>query len=95
MARFPHYGRNAAALGRLLADARLDPSVRNRLLENPKRELAKIGLPESVTELISFKVIDDTQNEAVTLPFRLNQRRLDEGDATYLGSIAAGFSRAN
>lgn len=95
MARFPYYRHNVAALGRLLADARVDQCVRNRLLENPKRELQRVGLPESVTELIAFKIVDDLENDTVALPYKLNQRRLDEQDPAYLGSIASSFTRAN
>ncbi len=95
MARFPYYGRNVAALGKLLADARLDSEVRRRLLEDPKSELRRVGLPESVTELISFTVVDDTANSAVALPYKLNQRKLEAKDPAYLGSLASGFSRAN
>lgn len=95
MARFPYYRQNIAALGRLLAEARLDPEVRRRLSENPKRELQRLGLPQNVTELISFQVVDDTDNRSVALPYKLNERRLAERDPAYLSSIASGFARAN
>ncbi|GAB4576823.1 MAG: hypothetical protein Tsb0019_02370 [Roseibium sp.] len=95
MARFPYYGRNIAALGRLLAEARLDENLRARLLSDPKKELRRIGLPANVTELMDFKTVDDTRDKAVALPFKLNEKRLAGGDEDYLVSLASSFTRAN
>lgn len=93
MARFPYYKQNIVALGRLLAEARSNPSVRKALMENPERELARIGLPESVTKLISFKIVDTPDEKSVALPFKLNDKLVRQGDEAYLTSIANSFSR--
>ncbi len=93
MARFPYYRNNIAALGRLLAEARLNPKALAALKQDPAGELARIGLPENVTRLISFKVIDTPDKKSVALPFKLDARLLESRNAAYLTSIANSFSQ--
>lgn len=93
MARFPYYQRNVVALGRLLADARLDPRKFERLKNDPNAALTELGLPDRVTSLIEFEVIDGGQDNPVALPYRLNQQRLQENNENYLRSVASIFSR--
>jgi len=89
MARFPYYRENIRALGRLLAEASLDPELRKRLEEDPKSELRRIGLPEETTALFDFKVISEQSGRPfAVLPFRLNQKRLDRHDPDYLARVA-------
>lgn len=95
MARFPHYRRNVAALGKLIARARLDEGYRKRLMENSAAELKAAGLPENVLALMSFKIIDAQDAKTVALPFRLNQRKLDKKDGAYLRSIGKSLSEFN
>lgn len=92
MARFPYYKRNVAALGKLIAQARVDPQVRRCLEQDPISALRKAGLPENVLQLMSFEVVDAKTENAVALPYRLNQKRLDAKDPTYLRSLAHQFS---
>ncbi len=92
MARFPHYRKNIVALGRLLAQARLDPRLREALKNSPEQELARIGLPENVTRLITFRIIDSPDQRSVALPFKLDDKLLRDGNAAYLTSIANSFS---
>jgi|GEM_PF-2397971 len=92
MARFPYYKRNIAALGKLLADARLDPAIRAELSKNPNKLLAEIGLPDNVTQLVEFEVVDPADENAVVLPYRLNQERLDRKDPEYLTQLSNLFS---
>lgn len=92
MARFPYRADNVAPLGRMLARARTDVEYRDQLLKDPKAELARIGLPENVVELMTFKIVDSTNEKAVALPYRLNQSKLDSQDQTYLKSIASTFN---
>ncbi|MCR9057306.1 MAG: hypothetical protein NXI02_08230 [Rhodobacteraceae bacterium] len=93
MARFPYFQRNVAALGRLLAHARLDPAKFDKLKTDPQLALAELGLPSQVTSLMEFAVIDDEDNNSIALPFRLNQERLREYNRDYLLSLATTFSQ--
>ncbi|WP_305985451.1 hypothetical protein [Roseibium sp. MMSF_3544] len=95
MARFPYHQRNIAALGRLLAEARLDPDKFRKLKSAPEKTLAEIGLPKQVTSLIQFEIVDGDHHNPVALPYRLNQSRLSEGDSEYLASVAGMFSDAS
>ncbi|WP_029065696.1 hypothetical protein [Labrenzia sp. DG1229] len=93
MARFPYFQRNVAALGRLLAHARLDPAKFEKLKSNPQMALAELGLPGQVTSLMEFAVIDGEYNNSIALPYRLNQERLREYNKEYLLSLATTFSQ--
>ncbi|MEP3047390.1 MAG: hypothetical protein ABJL55_10630 [Roseibium sp.] len=95
MARFPHYKRNAVEIGRILARARTDEAFRSRLSENPKEELGKIGLPESVLHLIEFEIIDAKNEKVVALPYKLNESKLEQKDPEYLRSIAREYTSIN
>lgn len=89
MARFPYYKENIQALGRLLAEASLDPTLRKRLETDPVSELRRIGLPEETTALFNFKVVSEQVGKPfAVLPFRLNQQRLDRQDPDYLARVA-------
>ncbi|GAA0781573.1 hypothetical protein E1180_21105 [Roseibium denhamense] len=95
MARFPFYRQNIQALGRLIAEARLDENKRKALIDNPKKYLAEIGLPEKTTELMSFAVIDDPDRKSVALPYKLDTELVRSDDSSYLGSLGAQFQRAH
>jgi hypothetical protein len=89
MARFPYYKKNVRALGELLARAAIDAEVREALKANPKKVLSDIGLPDQATELIDFLVVEHKPGEkAVSLPFRLNQLKLNQRNPEYLSGIA-------
>jgi hypothetical protein len=89
MARFPHYKENTKALGRLLAEASVNPALRRKLQCDPSTELRRIGLPPETTELFNFKVVTEEQREPfAVLPYRLNQERLGNRDPEYLATIA-------
>ncbi|CTQ53859.1 hypothetical protein LP7551_02388 [Roseibium album] len=92
MARFPYYQRNVKELGRLLANAALDQELRKSLGNNPSDYLSKIGLPKKSIELLTFKVVD--QNccpNAVALPFRLSDEKLENGNTAYLQRLSTPF----
>ena len=94
MARFPYYKSNVAALGKLLAEAKLDPEKRRRLQNDPSGELRKIGLPEQTTALFNFEVVEeDPDAKCVTIPFRLNSNKLDQNDPGYLEAVGTMLSR--
>lgn len=95
MARFPYYKKNAKELGKVLAKARLDQSFRRHLMENPKSALQEVGLPDCAQELMNFEIVDGANQNAVVLPFRLNQSKLDHNDPGYLQGLAQSFSKAN
>ncbi|POF29285.1 hypothetical protein [Roseibium marinum] len=93
MARFPYYKKNVKELGKLIARAALDENFRKALQENPSMELAGVGLPQQTTELIEFKVVDGKENpNAVALPFRLNQNKINSANEAYLFEISKMFS---
>lgn len=88
MARFPHYKRNTKALGELLAKASLDPALKRELVENPKKVLSELGLPEQATELLEFKVVEaETDRSTIALPFRLNGKKLAQSNPQYLSEL--------
>ncbi|WP_422376208.1 hypothetical protein [Roseibium sp.] len=91
MARFPYYRRNIVALGRLLAEARVDPEKRAALKNAPQQILSDLGLPEHVTKLISFEVVDGASSDVVALPYRLNEKRVSQGNREYLSGLGAMF----
>ena len=95
MARFPYKKENIAALGKLLAKARVDPTVRAALKKDPEGELAKIGLPGNVTSLMNFKIVDDPDNLTVAVPYKLNSDLVREADPAYLSSIGRNFLQAH
>lgn len=92
MARFPYYRHNIAALGKLLANARVDEHYRKRLKNDPTAELRKIGLPENVLHLMAFEIVDSDAKKVTVLPYKLNQPRLDKKDPAYLSQLAQQFS---
>jgi len=95
MARFPYYQKNIRALGELLAKAAMDETLRRSLQSDPAKFLSEIGLPRRTTELMSFTVIDKKKTpNAVALPFRLNDAKLDSSDDAYLSSLSAMFGHA-
>lgn len=91
MARFPYYRKNIQDLGRLLARARVDPVCRKELVENPKKQLRLIGLPENVVALINFKIVDEPDGQVSVIPYRLNQAALDKEDTGYLEGLTDLF----
>jgi len=92
MARFPHYKSNAAKLGKLLARAATDASVKTAFMRDPASFLREIGLPPETTELFNFKVVsEDTSTKSVTLPYRLNAAKVANEDAEYLGALSGMF----
>ncbi|WP_421982882.1 hypothetical protein [Roseibium sp.] len=92
MARFPHYKSNQAKLGKLLARAATEASVRHALMQDPASFLREIGLPPEATELLNFKVVsEDTSSKSVTLPYRLNAAKLANEDPEYLGGLSRLF----
>lgn len=95
MARFPYKKENIAALGRLLAEARLNADVRNALKQAPEKELAKIGLPENVTSLMNFTIVDQPDELTVAVPYKLNSDLVGQADPAYLSSIGRNFLQLN
>ncbi len=95
MARFPYYKQNIAELGKLLAKARTDEAYRQYFLSAPQAELTRIGLPETACKLMTFKVVDGLNENAVALPYKLNQDKLDRADPEYLKGLAGTFSLVN
>jgi len=93
MARFPHYRRNVAELGRLLARAAMDESFRKALIDSPEETLASVGLPKETTSLMTFKVVDQrVQKNAVVLPYKLNDSKLENNDPAYAQELAKPFA---
>jgi len=93
MARFPYYRHNVKDLGRLIAQASQDASFRATLENDPATALTKIGLPQQTVELLKFKVVDEkTVPNAVALPFRLNQTKVENKDEAYLQSLGKSFA---
>jgi hypothetical protein len=95
MARFPHYRENVVALGKLLAEARINPAVRASLKKSPEKELARIGLPTNVTALMNFSIVDEPGNTTIAVPFKLNDDLVRSNDPAYLTSIARNFLHTN
>jgi hypothetical protein len=95
MARFPYYKENVVALGKLLAQARTDPTLRASLKNTPEAELAKIGLPENVTALLNFSIVDEPENITIAIPYKLNDNLIQTNDPAYLTSIARNFLHTN
>jgi len=92
MARFPYHQRNVAELGRLIAKAALDERCLKELQENPAAKLSEIGLPPQTTELMEFRVVDGKEHaNAVALPYKLNQSKLDTENADYLSGLSKMF----
>jgi hypothetical protein len=88
MARFPYHKENVKALGRLLAEASVDPDCRRRLEADPKSELRRIGLPEQTLALFEFKIVSEADKSPIAvLPFKLNQERLKRADPDYLNLV--------
>lgn len=89
MPRFPNCQPHAKAIGKLLAQAALDPELRRRLHAAPEAELRRIGLPEQTVALFQFKIVSESGSKpAVVLPYRLNAARLERLDPDYLANIA-------
>lgn len=89
MARFPYHKSKVSALGRLLAKAAIDPTFKAELIENPKKVLRNAALPDVTLQLFNFKVVDGAQNTPViTLPYRLNDKKVAECDPDYLTKVA-------
>ncbi len=89
MARFPYHEENVVALGRLLAEAAIDPARKKRLMDDPATELQRIGLPNETTALFNFKVVaEEPSIPHAVLPYRLNQEKLAHSDPSYLTTIA-------
>ena len=95
MARFPHYKKNAAALGKLLATASLDPKLKAALQADPKALLRQIGLPDVTVELFEFKIVDAKDHAStITLPYRLNAEKVAKADAQYLFQLGSMLEQA-
>ncbi|WP_289034020.1 hypothetical protein [uncultured Roseibium sp.] len=90
MPRFPAYEKNIVALGKLLAEASVNPELKQKLIDDPAAELRRIGLPEKTAALFNFKVVqeDDHEKPPVVLPYRLNEERLASGEEQYLSQLA-------
>ncbi len=85
MARFPYHMKNVRELGRLLAEAAVDPEKKKALRDNPNEELRKIGLPEQTVSLFNFNVVEEQSGrKAVTIPYRVNADRIRHSDPAYL-----------
>ncbi|MEO9528656.1 hypothetical protein [Roseibium sp.] len=93
MARFPYYKSNMKDLGKLIAKAALDEDLRETFAKDPSALLEEIGLPQQSTKLLTFKVVDQKSvPNAVALPYRLNQKKLSNGDESYLSELSRAFS---
>ncbi|TYC65900.1 hypothetical protein FMN63_26465 [Stappia sp. BW2] len=93
MARFPYYQRNVKELGRLIAKAATDELFRRELERDPEGALSQIGLPKETVALMRFKIVDQKSNpNAVALPFRLNDKKLESSNEAYLKGLSATFS---
>ncbi|WP_417709475.1 hypothetical protein [Roseibium aggregatum] len=93
MARFPYYQRNVKDLGRLIARAATDEHFRRELERDPAGAMSKIGLPKETVALLRFKIVDQKSNpNAVALPFRLNDKKLESSNEEYLKGLSATFS---
>lgn len=89
MARFPYRPADVQALGRLLGEAAIDAAKRQALIDDPKGCLRRAGLSDDTIALIDFKVVADSVGKThVVLPYRLNARRVEAGDADYLSGLA-------
>lgn len=89
MPRFPNCQPHVQAIGKLLAQAALDPEVKKRLCTTPAAELRRIGLPEQAVALFQFKVVSESVSKpTIVLPYRLNTERLERHDPDYLAKIA-------
>lgn len=90
MARFPHYKSNIRELGKLIAQASVDQNFRSKLKQDPASFMEEIGLPEQTTKLMKFSIVDASEHpNAMALPFRLNQAKLDSGNEAYLRGLAS------
>lgn len=95
MARFPHYEKNAVALGRLLANAALDPALKAALKADPKSVLRDIGLPDLAVELFEFQIVDARDyTSTITLPYRLNAEKVAKADEQYLSQLGGMIEQA-
>lgn len=89
MPRFPNCQSHAKAIGKLLAQAALDPEMKKRFHRDPATELRRIGLPEQTVALFQFKIVSESGSKpAIVLPYRLNNERLERHDADYLAQVA-------
>lgn len=95
MARFPYHKSNIKALGRLLAQAAVDETVRTELEKDPKRVLEQLGLPKVTTDLLTFQVVSESKDrKTVALPFKLNKDKLTRKDPNYLAELSDLFPKA-
>jgi hypothetical protein len=93
MARFPYYQRNVKDLGKIIARAATDAHFRCELERDPVGTLSKIGLPQETVALMRFKIVDQKSNpNAVALPFRLNEKKLETSNEEYLKGLSGTFS---
>ncbi|GGB44462.1 hypothetical protein GCM10011316_15600 [Roseibium aquae] len=93
MARFPYYQNNVKDLGRLLAQASVDPEFYSMLHADPQAALAEIGLPEETVALISFKIVKaETDARSITLPYRVDKTKIRGRDLAYLSDISKALS---
>lgn len=89
MPRFPNCQTHAMSIGKLLAEAALDPELKKRLHSDPATELRRIGLPEQTVALFQFKIVSESGSKpAIVLPYRLNTERLERHDPDYLAKVA-------
>jgi len=96
MARFPYHKSKVSALGRLLAKAAIDPVFKAELTKNPQTVLKYAALPDVTLQLFNFKVVDGAQNTPViTLPYRLNDKKVAACDPEYLAKVARLLPTAN
>ena len=92
MARFPYYQRNVKELGKLIARAATDEQFRGELERDPAGVMSELGLPKETVALMRFKIVDQKSNpNAVALPFRLNDKKLESSDKEYLKGLSTTF----
>ncbi|MEE4013903.1 hypothetical protein V1T76_17680 [Roseibium sp. FZY0029] len=93
MARFPYYQRNVKELGKLIARAATDEQFRSELERDPAGVMSELGLPKETVALMRFKIVDQKSNpNAVALPFRLNNKKLESSDKEYLKGLSTTFA---
>ncbi|AQQ06858.1 MULTISPECIES: hypothetical protein [Stappiaceae] len=93
MARFPYYQSNVKDLGKLIARAAIDENFRRELERDPLAAISNIGLPKETVALMRFKIVDQKNNpNAVALPFRLNEEKLNSANEEYLKALSSTFA---
>ncbi|MET1415474.1 hypothetical protein ABVF61_24595 [Roseibium sp. HPY-6] len=93
MARFPYHQHNIKSLGKLIAKAAEDKNFLSEFRNNPAKTLASINLPQQTVDLIEFKIVDRSKfPRAVAVPFKLNDKKIQDGNPEYLSSLTQTFA---